>query len=255
MSDARPITDVTEFVCSACWNGFSRDDPEVVQGSNVVCPHCGDVQSITASGSFPVVDVVRSAPANLYADSEAPEVAVGDAAARSQTARRDQAASASQDDDELPPWSVESTMHDFDVTNRQTDAGEAGFSGVPERTDPDFAEQQDGEPGLATEVEASDGGLPLEWKVKASSGLTYNFHGVDALLRWSSSRELTEMELSVDGEQWCSLVVFANAARQGLSVQRALALARSGDPDLATADLAERPAAPDLFGMEEVDLP
>ncbi len=41
MSDARPITNITDFVCGSCWTGFSRDDAGVVQGDQLICPHCG----------------------------------------------------------------------------------------------------------------------------------------------------------------------------------------------------------------------
>ncbi len=45
MSDARPITNVTEYVCGACWNGFGALDPGV-RGSDgsLTCPHCCNLQ-------------------------------------------------------------------------------------------------------------------------------------------------------------------------------------------------------------------
>ena len=41
MSEARPITNVTDFVCGACWNSFSKLEKGVNQGDHVICPHCG----------------------------------------------------------------------------------------------------------------------------------------------------------------------------------------------------------------------
>ena len=45
MSDARPITDVTEFVCGQCWASFGSEGADT--GSEVTCPHCGHAIGIT----------------------------------------------------------------------------------------------------------------------------------------------------------------------------------------------------------------
>ena len=62
MSDARPITNVTEFVCGSCWNSFSRNDEGVVVGANVACPHCGHEQPLPDAAGGGVADLVRNAP-------------------------------------------------------------------------------------------------------------------------------------------------------------------------------------------------
>lgn len=61
MSDARPITNITDFVCSSCWNGFSRSDPGVVRGDQIFCPHCGAVLE-TDNADEQLAQAVLSAP-------------------------------------------------------------------------------------------------------------------------------------------------------------------------------------------------
>lgn len=77
MSDARPITNVTEFVCGSCWNGFGVKDPGVRQtGGEVVCPHCGHVQPRPGA----MTDTVRMAAARATDDDDDDEIGI-DAAA------------------------------------------------------------------------------------------------------------------------------------------------------------------------------
>lgn len=68
MSDARPITNITDYVCGSCWNSFSHTDPGVVQGDRLVCPHCGHVLPQDSSAAD-LAALVRNAPANLAPDS------------------------------------------------------------------------------------------------------------------------------------------------------------------------------------------
>ena len=68
MSDARPITNITDFVCSACWTGFSRSDAGVVQGDRLICPHCG-APVPTDEGDDQVASAVRNAPRVADRDS------------------------------------------------------------------------------------------------------------------------------------------------------------------------------------------
>jgi len=62
VSDARPITNVTEFVCGACWNSFSRADDGVLHGDSVICPHCGHQQPLHDGDGNDLADLVRNAP-------------------------------------------------------------------------------------------------------------------------------------------------------------------------------------------------
>jgi DNA-directed RNA polymerase subunit RPC12/RpoP len=68
VSDARPITNITDYVCGTCWNSFSRSDPGVVQGDRLVCPHCGHVLPVDAAMAD-IASAVRNAPAAANPDS------------------------------------------------------------------------------------------------------------------------------------------------------------------------------------------
>ena len=68
MSDARPITNITDFVCGSCWSTFSRADPGVVQGDVVVCPHCSTPMA-AGGGGDELADAVRRAPRAAELDS------------------------------------------------------------------------------------------------------------------------------------------------------------------------------------------
>ncbi len=64
MSDARPITNVTEYVCGACWNGFGALNPGV-RGSDgsLTCPHCGHLQVDGGDWTSMVQDATNAADA------------------------------------------------------------------------------------------------------------------------------------------------------------------------------------------------
>ena len=66
MSDARPITNITDFVCGSCWNGFSRSDAGVVHGDLLICPHCG---TPVPGDEDSLADLVRNAPRIADRDS------------------------------------------------------------------------------------------------------------------------------------------------------------------------------------------
>ncbi len=70
MSDARPITNITDFVCGSCWNGFSRNDAGVLQGDQLICPHCGTPVP-TEDPDDQLASAVRNAPHTADRDSSA----------------------------------------------------------------------------------------------------------------------------------------------------------------------------------------
>ncbi len=69
MSDARPITDVTDYVCGSCWGSFNSGAPGVSIDADsgepgavarIRCPHCGHIQL----GGRSIVDAVNAATAS-----------------------------------------------------------------------------------------------------------------------------------------------------------------------------------------------
>lgn len=69
MSDARPITNVTDFVCGSCWNSFSRSDPGVEQGNQLVCPHCKHTMALDA-GLSPMEALAAMSASDLRGSDE-----------------------------------------------------------------------------------------------------------------------------------------------------------------------------------------
>ncbi|GEM_PF-3308469 len=67
MSDARPITFVTEFVCGSCWNSFSRDDPAASETrTHITCPHCGHPNPLDPDEDGTATDKVAAASASAF---------------------------------------------------------------------------------------------------------------------------------------------------------------------------------------------
>jgi hypothetical protein len=124
---------------------------------------------------------------------------------------------------------------------------------VEENTDPSL-----GEFGLGDEATSEAGGPaaprdPLfdgEWKLKATGGLTYNFHGLDALLSWAANKAGLSMKISVDGQLWRDFGGFNARLRGGQAAAEAFELAdlplggiapaaetaATGEPGAATID-------------------
>ncbi len=90
------------------------------------------------------------------------------------------------------------------------------------------------EPGItspdaeALEGEGDDDGKPLDpenvvWKLLIPGGLTYNFHGIGALIRWSTGkRNLNEVAVSLDGVSWRNFGRFAALIEEGAEARHAL---------------------------------
>ena len=280
MSDARPITTITGFVCGSCWNSFSKDDPGVLFGSQVTCPFCGNVLPGDGQDSGDIVSAVRAAPAYKPRDSDSYpamlavniDVAPGfpslddpplgwlppdDAVPAQLTAARTVSAGftvgdGDGDGDDLggatlspddsherlmelvrnAPARMESSAQDWPA-----DAAAPGFiAGDEMPVDIDERTPLDGEQRAADILNGADaddqGGfspdLPPEeaelspaeqmtlrdWKLKAM-GLTYNFHGLDALLGWASNKAGQTLSVSNDGVTWKDFSDFFEAIKAG----------------------------------------
>ncbi|MBI5610824.1 MAG: hypothetical protein HY902_18240 [Deltaproteobacteria bacterium] len=260
MSDARPITNVTDFVCGTCWNSFSRKDPGVEQAGRLVCPHCG--HALAAELASDPLAAVRNAPANADSDSgmyvephsgEDEDLPMGAGkplgwAPHENVARSAEPAGfvvgAPDEDFEdfdfneatlRPDVSHDGLLAAVRATAETPDSGRAaaprldmGAAGISaghvvgdddefgsdtaEPTPADFAELDTG----AEDAEARD------WKLKAI-GLTYNFHGLDALIGWASNKAGQSMQISMDGQNWKDFDSFFTAYRAGVPAAKAFA--------------------------------
>lgn len=282
MSDARPITNITGFVCGSCWNSFSKDDPGVMRGNQVVCPYCGNVLPGDAQEGDHLHSAVRAAPQTALRDSDSypampaapieqapgfpqledpdyswmpPEPApasprqagfvAGDSGTFDDdlggaTLRPDQsherlmelvrnAPAARQDEsgdawpgmgdpgfvagDELPADVDERTPLDLGSrVAEMLEGNEAG--GLADDAAPDLPHEESSELGEADAMALRD------WKLKAM-GLTYNFHGLDALLGWAANKAGQTMSVSNDGTTWKDFGDFFDAVKAGAPVNRA----------------------------------
>ncbi len=258
MSDARPITNVTDFVCGTCWNSFSRKDPGVEQAGRLICPHCG--HALAAELAADPLAAVRNAPTASDSDlfghahaSDDEDLPIGANkplgwASHENVARSAEPAGfvvgAPDNDFEdfdfneatlRPDVSHDSLLAAVRATAEMRDPGhpaapklnmaaaaisaghvvgieEEEFSGdTSEPTPSDFAEA---EATVAEDAEARD------WKLKAI-GLTYNFHGLDALIGWASNKAGQSMQISMDGQNWKDFDSFFTAYRAGVPAAKA----------------------------------
>lgn len=282
MSDARPITNVTDFVCSSCWNSFSRNQVGVDRGDHVVCPHCG--HSLATARSGDVIAAVNAAPANpLPANGRQPSDGF-DMPGQSTlpsfgSPLHDLAPLAPAGHGWLPPDLVSRSAEPAGfIVGEPDDLDDLDFNESTLR--PDISHEgllqavrtPAATPGLAAllAMEAAASPAPLavvsddpsvsvdeptppegtetephtpeerDWKLKAI-GLTYNFHGLDALIGWASNKAGQPMQISMDGTVWRDFAVFFALHRAG--VPAAKAFEDAANPN-ALAELAATPAVP-----------
>ncbi len=291
MSDARPITNVTDFVCSSCWNSFSRNQAGVDRGDHVVCPHCGHAVATARSGN--VIAAVNAAPARTQQPSDGFDTPGQPTLPSFGAPAQDHAPLAQAVHGWLPPDLVSRSaepagfivgepdeLDDFDFNEStlrpdishegllqavrtpaatpglaQLLAMEAAASPAPLAVvadDPSVGVDEPTPPeGTQTEPQTPE---ERDWKLKAI-GLTYNFHGLDALIGWASNKAGQSMQISADGTTWRDFAVFFALYRAG--VPAAKAFEDAANPN-ALAELAAKPAviagpaakkpAPELLG-------
>lgn len=280
MSDARPITNITGFVCGSCWNSFSKDDPGVMRGNRVICPYCGHELPGDVQEGEDVQAAVRAAPQSILHDSDSyPAIPVSAIEAAPGFPRLDEPAYGWLPPDTAPQVAARpafvagdsaafgddlggATLRPDDSHERlmqlvrdapphldgSSDAWAAGPSApgfvagdelpadIDERTPLDIVERvAEMLAGSGEDAAALSPDLPPEdasshseaeamalgdWKLKAM-GLTYNFHGLDALLGWASNKAGQAMSVSVDGVTWRDFSDFFDAVKAGAPVNRA----------------------------------
>lgn len=323
MSEARPITNITDFVCGNCWNSFSRNDPGVDQGDKVLCPHCGNVLPVAGAGAW-LTELVRQAPSTrsdsdnydapvaptaaqgggfpeLVRDSGygwlPPEMAelmpikpgssgyvVGEAddfgfaettlpgqptqgsivdQVRAAPSRPEAAVRARGQSDDFDvavdePTPVDSDPHIQQALQqairesqsiRGTDLSDLSaaleeipptdsapelptFAGPEAPVVPAAAALEDLSEGIAASKAQNEELEHRDWKLKAM-GLTYNFHGLDALIGWASNKSGQTLSVSMDGVAWKDFGSFFESVKGGLPLQVAFDTAH--DPGTAPA--------------------
>ncbi len=309
MSEARPITNITDFVCGNCWNSFSRNDPGVDQGDNVLCPHCGNLLPVAGAGAS-LTELVRSAP-STRGDSDnydapvaptvsqpggfpelvresgygwlPPEMAelmpikpgssgyvVGEAddfgfaettlpgqqgpmglldQVRAAPSRPVSVGTNRGGSDDFDVAVDEPTPVDFDphvqqalqqaIRESQSIQGSAladltaalqeaadapDLPDLPNDSEPSapvvpvLAAMEDLTVGIAASQAQNAELEHRDWKLKAM-GLTYNFHGLDALIGWASNKSGQTLSVSMDGVAWKDFGSFFESVKGGLPLQ------------------------------------
>ncbi len=274
MSDARPITNVTDFVCSSCWTSFSRHDPGVDRGDHVVCPHCGHKQTIASSKG--IVDAVLAAPPRHSIsdgfDSAGPQTLPAFA-----IPEVDSSPVAPSSHGWLPPDLVARSaepagfvvgepddMDDFEFSEQtlRPDLSHEGLLQAVRTTQTPVAVIDEDQEIDVNEPTPPEGAPPLEaltpeqrdWKLKAI-GLTYNFHGLDALLGWASNKAGQPMQVSQDGTTWRDFAVFLALYRAGVPADKAFADAANPDALAALTAAPVNPSRPASRAMAPELLP
>ncbi|MSQ83984.1 MAG: hypothetical protein EXR77_14065 [Myxococcales bacterium] len=292
MSEARPITNVTDFVCGACWTSFSKSDPGVDHGDQVLCPHCGHAMPVEVSvvdavnaatirhttptkvsdgfdteggmtllgATMPTKDFlkdsdIRAAYAWLPPDmigrssepagfvvGEADEVddfGFNDATLRPDESRQGLLDAVRDMAEPNDPTPVDFAFDDPTLREPPAYAGTlVGKEQVPPATEAILAGDASADADdPAQEPETALNGLDAEaafiggdWKLRAM-GLTYNFHGLEALIGRASSKAGQAMQVSVDGTDWKDFDQFFLLYKSGSPASEALA--QAGEPGSA----------------------
>jgi DNA-directed RNA polymerase subunit RPC12/RpoP len=246
VSDARPITNVTDFVCSSCWQSFSKHDPGVVQGSRIVCPHCGhvlpsDASDLTAavrganshrSGSdgFTPGEFAERTLTEQPSSLEAMEAALGKRGfvppdLSGPTAPGGFVVGDVEDDFDFEEKTLRPDQNMGSLLDAVRETSQDNLLNHPlaTQTSPDQGTEAD----LAS-VELAD----ADWKLK-SMGLVYNFHGLEALLAWAGNKAGQTLSISADGNVWRDFGSFFELYRNGTPI--AAALAGAAEPGSAGA--------------------
>jgi hypothetical protein len=242
VSDARPITHVTDYVCGQCWNSFGRDEPGVVRGDKLVCPHCQ--HELPASGPLDIIAAVNAAPrrgdegSDTFTPVDIDVAPVGRAVLSPQESEKAQHGW-------LPPDLLGGPASGF-VAGHEDDAEDFGSAEPTLPPDASFAEllaaARDTAQGEEAAVDVNEPTPPADataaegerrdWKLKAM-GLTYNFHGIDALAGWAANKAGQQMQVSLDGKVWKDFEAFFALYKSGMTPEAALAA--TGETDAAAA--------------------
>lgn len=218
LPDKTPPTDkVLEYICVGCWSSFSVEGAGDSQGL-VVCPSCGQAQPtvdevLAMPGAAPSPGATASAPPPP--EPEAPDeegdvvelgadVVVEEEEAAAPEAEAAALASAIPVDLALdgPPVAAEPSP-DIPVSDEAGELPLDGPAGVPLGAPVDLDDRRQ-----AWETSNPD---TVTWKMKTSGGITFNFHGIGALMSWAASKKnLGRATLTLDGrEEWTDYAEFS----------------------------------------------
>jgi len=208
-----------EFVCVHCWGSFERASGDIAPGQETIaCPECGEdvpVPPDDFEDSVPVDEPIVQEEGGSVQDVDSADAAEEQAAAGDSLEENEQGDDEAGDVEDAAPEGEEASE-----TNEST-----GFA---------FSSDEGGVLGGVDEEK-------IMWKLEIPGGLTYNFHGLRALRRWSEGkRDLSGVRVQVEDEPYKSLGNFLSLIDQGLGVSEAFLQAGEEDFDTSGAKLSEQ---------------
>ena len=233
--------EINNFVCVNCWNPFECSHSDVQRGGGTVeCPHCGAGVPVPEEDDVNIeVDLEDAIAEELVVESsdesEGASVMLGEAsfmevlpAGDTEDAEGEEGVSVEFEEEEEAVEIEEEEEEAVEIEEEEEaveiEEEEEEEEAVEIEEDPSASEEEASAPGEEAskheavgenvEVLEREGGelsdVPTDldpegvvWKLLIPGGLTYNFHGLQALLRWASGkRNLHEVAVSLDGMRW-----------------------------------------------------
>ncbi len=188
-----PAQETQELICIQCWQGFRLADARRLDDGTVVCPHCGSAQpGAEALESSEPAEPVAAVPGGEPAPPAQPEAV--ERAEPPPPPASPAEASAAPDEGELPPGALGSSPP-TSAPDATGDAGEATGGESPEPPEDD----------IEALIEALDP-QRATWRVKTGLGLSYTFYGIDAVIRWTQGKDISQAGIAPKGiDEWKSL--------------------------------------------------
>jgi DNA-directed RNA polymerase subunit RPC12/RpoP len=220
-----------EFVCVHCWGSFEENADKIAPGQEVIaCPKCGEDVPVPPEGFDAEEDV------NSPGD-EAPPVPGTMEAAGAASPGEDQGSDDVSVDEEQQEEddSGEGVTAEASETESEADANSTTGDNRDFKTD--IFEGEDEEQAM--------------WKLEIPGGLTYNFHGLRALIKWSEGkRDLSGVRVQVNDSDFKNLGHFLSLVADGLGVSEAFLTAVDGDREQPDEDDPEEMStfSSDLLG-------
>lgn len=213
LPDMKPPTDkALEYICVGCWSSFSVDAAAPSDELGViVCPTCGQAQ--------PTVDDVLG-PLDPGGAAEGEVVELDLAAIEAPPAPPVPSGGASHEPEAHRPMAPEpprdpAAEHAASPAAAEPPAGAEPPLDIPMSFEADEPVQGGAAGELLQPWERMNPDTAT-WKMRTSGGITFNFHGIGALMAWAASKKnLGRATLTVEGrDEWSDFAEFGTLYRK-----------------------------------------
>ena len=269
-------TDSNNLVCVQCWKTFEHSPAELeIHTEAVDCPHCGASVPIPDDGDFSgdvdLENAIAEEMPTTGEESDGSKITFGEDSFVEENT--DAAVSDAGEDVEETVLEFEQleevemiVEEEVETPDEPPSTPESGDEQEPEQDTPteDTPEEkaeESPEDEAASDGEESEGDdaknltdVPEDldpegvvWKLLIPGGLTYNFHGLQALMRWASGkRNLDEVAVSLDGMRWRNCGKVLALVDSGTPVGEALRGIPTLDEESESPGPGEPPATPSV---------